>query len=610
MSPKTIDPDLLAAMRQVTSHYIKLREGTPAHLIKTQLGKKRHLLEEASRDGYLLWTGPRYFPCYPALELESSGTRESVQQWTTVVLRALKALYERDGDRMCDDRVTLEMCIQIDPAVAPEAVSVGMFFAKDFQLLVHLWNWKNLSDEHGSVNLATSDRLLDFHDLPTAWNKELKSRAKAAAPAAAARSDSPRAGSPPLVFETTGETYTSEGIEGEGGAGRVFRVVDSAEKRWALKCLRPEQATAVRTKRFLNELNFCSSCSHPNVVKVVDQGFIIHAGKKCPFYVMPLYPSTLRKLLSSGLPVEKAMRFFLEILDGVEAAHLIDVWHRDLKPENILHDPTVDRFLVSDFGIARFTAEEMYTIVETQPGKRLANFLYAAPEQRRAEAPVDQRTDIYALGLMLNELFTGQVPQGAGFKRIGQASHDFSYLDDLVDEMIQQDPEKRPTSIQTIKLRIIAGGQEFVRLQDLNKLKTAVIPETTIDDPILQNPIELVDIDYSGGMLKLKLNQAPNSGWVQAFCNMPGYSAIMGKEPSRYTFVEDEAKIEANINNARLIVGHFQNYLREANRLYVTTIAAARRQQIEHRNHELRESLKRAQEEEQTREYIRRTIKL
>src|SRR5205807_2229991 len=166
----------------------------------------------------------------------------------------------------------------------------------------------------------------------------------------------------PLRFETTSETYVVEGVEGEGGTARVFRVLDSANQRWALKCLKAEEATTTRTKRFLNELNFSRISMHRNVVKIIDQGFVVQDGKKCPFYVMPLYPSTLRKLLKTGIPPENRMPYFSDVLDGVEAAHLQGVWHRDLKPENILHDPAENRLVVSDFGIAHFTAELMHTL--------------------------------------------------------------------------------------------------------------------------------------------------------------------------------------------------------------------------------------------------------
>jgi hypothetical protein len=371
MSRKRLDQDLAAVIRQITDRYITLREGMPAHIAKTQLGKKRELLEQADRDGYLRYTGPKYFPRFLALDLEDNDTRRSVEQCTTLVLKSLRAIYEQDGDRMCAEDSILEMSKKIDPSASLETIKVGMLFATDFPHYVHLWN---VSPENEGLNLAASDRLLDFDDLPSAWKRELKSRANATAATVGSRNMPSQPASTLLVFETAGETYTSEGVEGEGGTARVLRVVDSTGNRWALKYLKPEQVTAKRTKRFLNELNFCRDFSHANVVQVIDNGFVAHGGTKCPFYVMPLYSSTLRKLLKAGLHPEKVLRYFAAVLDGVEAAHLKRVWHRDLKPENILHDPAEDKLLITDFGIAHFTSERMFTTVKTRPAEQLANF--------------------------------------------------------------------------------------------------------------------------------------------------------------------------------------------------------------------------------------------
>src|SRR5271170_7249101 len=99
----------------------------------------------------------------------------------------------------------------------------------------------------------------------------------------------------PPVFESASESYTSQGILGEGATSIVYRAADSDGKQWALKSLRPEQTTTGRVKRFLNELNFCRIDVHKNVIRVVDHGFSLQEGKKCPFYIMPCYSSTLQK---------------------------------------------------------------------------------------------------------------------------------------------------------------------------------------------------------------------------------------------------------------------------------------------------------------------------
>ena len=175
MSPNPVDPDIVAAIKEITYRYIGDRESTPAHILKTQLGKKRHLLGKAVQDGYLLNLGPTYLPGYPALEFVDRSTRESAAQSTTLVLNAMRAIYERDGDRMCNHDVVLQMCRTLDPSATPENVSIGMLFAKDFRQLVTLWN---IPDGEHSLTLSVSDRLLDFDDLPSAWERELEHTAE------------------------------------------------------------------------------------------------------------------------------------------------------------------------------------------------------------------------------------------------------------------------------------------------------------------------------------------------------------------------------------------------------------------------------------------------
>jgi serine/threonine protein kinase len=413
-----------------------------------------------------------------------------------------------------------------------------------------------------------------------------------------------------ITFVTAFEQYTVRQTIGNGGAGTVYDVIDEDGKHFALKLLN-HSADTRKTKRFKNEISFCYRNVHPNVIRVLDYGAAISGEESRPFYVMPLYPSTLRKLMESN-PTQSAerMRLFGQILDGVEAAHLQGVVHRDLKPENILFDSSDGTLVVADFGIARFKEEDLHTAVETHNRERLANFLYSAPEQRERGKDVGCPADVYALGLIFNELFTAQVPQGAGFKRIGEVSSDHAFLDALVDEMIQQDPTKRPDSIKTIKLQLISRGQDFVRLQELSRLKDTVFAETVNDDSLITDPLKLVGVDYDNGMLKLTLSQAPNAAWIRVFVNLGNFAAVYGKEPSRFTFSTDEATIPATEDDAQIIVNHFKNYLAETNRLYALQIETARLQQIEERDRKLRESVVRLEKERRTREAILKNIRI
>ena len=101
----------------------------------------------------------------------------------------------------------------------------------------------------------------------------------------------------PLTFDTPFDTYASSTVIGEGGAGRVYVVTNSAGEEFALKCLAPERITSKRLKRFKNEIQFCQHHNHSNIVKVVDTGATLIKGVKCPFYVMNRYSGTLRTLM-------------------------------------------------------------------------------------------------------------------------------------------------------------------------------------------------------------------------------------------------------------------------------------------------------------------------
>src|SRR5262249_14950910 len=157
---------------------------------------------------------------------------------------------------------------------------------------------------------------------------------------------------------------------------------------------------------------FLSNNRHPNIVTVTDFGIADAENLKGPFYVMKRYDGSLREQLAAGMPPDRVLGFFAQMLDGVEAAHLLGAIHRDLKPENFLFDARTQTLAIADFGIANFAERHLLTMVETTAQQRLANFMYAAPEQRTPGRETTNTADIYALGLILNEMFTGAVPHG------------------------------------------------------------------------------------------------------------------------------------------------------------------------------------------------------
>jgi serine/threonine protein kinase len=223
-----------------------------------------------------------------------------------------------------------------------------------------------------------------------------------------------------------------------------------------------------------------------NVVEVLDYGFTDEEGLRVPFCIMRYYPKTLRTLIKERISPEKVLGFFAQMLDGVEAAHLKGIWHRDLKPENVLYDPENDTLVVADFGIARFREEFLATQVETAAGDRLANFLYAAPEQKNGGADADLRCDIFALGLILNEMFTNDVAQGENSPLVGDVAPNYRFLDQIVQKMISHKAEERYDSIDLLKQDLMehaAGIFERKRLDDSTK---EVVPLDVPEDPYVR----------------------------------------------------------------------------------------------------------------------------
>ena len=304
----------------------------------------------------------------------------------------------------------------------------------------------------------------------------------------------------PIEFRTTFSSYLAREVIGEGGSGRVYLADEDQGPPVAIKLLDESKATKERLKRFENEYRFCNQTDHPNIIRVIDHGLHEERGS---FFVMPLYECSLRQLLNDGIPCDRALAIFSRIINGVEAAHLLGVVHRDLKPENILVRNRGDELVVADFGIARFTAEDLYTAVETKAQDRLANFQYAAPEQRMRDADVDYRADIYAIGLMLNEMFTRAIPLGTNYQTIGAVAEESGYLDSLVARMLSQDPAARPSSMRDIRQELNARRNEFLSHQRVSALKQTVISEAEIDDPLAEIPPTVIDADWDGSTLTL-----------------------------------------------------------------------------------------------------------
>ncbi len=193
---------------------------------------------------------------------------------------------------------------------------------------------------------------------------------------------------------------------GRGGTSVVFRAEDLRHPRdVAVKVLHPEVTAVLSRERFLREIEFVASLTHPHILPLFDSG----EADGLLFHVSPLLEGeTLRDRLTRErmLPVDEALRIGSEILDGLGYAHSHGVLHRDIKPANILL--AAHHAYISDFGVAR-ALEEGGKKRLTATGIVVGTPSYMSPEQAGGE-PLDHRSDLYAAACVICEMLCGESP--------------------------------------------------------------------------------------------------------------------------------------------------------------------------------------------------------
>ncbi len=254
------------------------------------------------------------------------------------------------------------------------------------------------------------------------------------APATAAN-----AASPPWTGDLTGVPILEIGhtfagryriirLLGAGGMAAVYQAWDETlSMAVALKLIRVDPSTPAEDirqleERFKRELKLARQVTHPNVVRIHDLGEMGRTLYLTMAYVQGADLATVIQR-DGRLPIARALSLARQIVSGLAAAHQAGVVHRDLKQANIMVDGD-DQALLTDFGIARSNAGDQALLTEvaishlparstlhTTPGAIMGTLEYMAPEQARGE-PADERTDIYAFGLILYELLAGGRPRG------------------------------------------------------------------------------------------------------------------------------------------------------------------------------------------------------
>jgi eukaryotic-like serine/threonine-protein kinase len=256
--------------------------------------------------------------------------------------------------------------------------------------------------------------------------------------------------------DVLGGRYEILQMLGEGGMGAVYKAMDrELDRPVALKLIRPELAANPSIlARFKQELLLAHQVTHKNVIRIYDLG----DADGVKFITMEFVDGVdLRALIKEReqekkkFTPEEAVEITEQICRALEATHTVGVIHRDLKPQNIMRDGS-GRILLMDFGLARTIAGEGMT----QTGALVGTMEYMSPEQALAK-DLDQRSDLFTLGLILYELLTGKTPYSAEsvvaslIKRtqeraIPVSDHDGTIpkpLSNIVSKCLERDPQFR-----------------------------------------------------------------------------------------------------------------------------------------------------------------------
>jgi serine/threonine-protein kinase len=245
--------------------------------------------------------------------------------------------------------------------------------------------------------------------MPEQGGKARNSGVTTRSPIVAVRDESDRA-KDPLLGKVLDGRYQIENVLGEGGMGIVYRAVHTTlGKQLAIKVLRPEVSKKEEIlARFKQEARSASAIGNQHIIDISDFGVLPDGST---YFVMEfLGGKSLTEALQDGkFETSRTIRVARQLCNALGAAHEIGVVHRDLKPDNVQlieRDNNSDFVKVLDFGIAKVGGASSKL---TQAGQVFGTPHYMSPEQCAGTA-VDNRTDIYAIGVMMYEMATGQVP--------------------------------------------------------------------------------------------------------------------------------------------------------------------------------------------------------
>ncbi|WP_245913689.1 protein kinase domain-containing protein [Nannocystis exedens] len=361
--------------------------------------------------------------------------------------------------------------------------------------------------------------------------------------------------------------YRIEALAGRGGMGAVYRAVDVlVGDVVALKVL-GKSVTPKQLEGFRREVRLARRISHPNVARTHDMGE--HDG--VPFLIMEFVEgSTLQELIrdesgGSGLAPARAARIALSVCEALTAAHAAGVVHRDLKPANILLE-VEGRVVLTDFGIARpLDGQHTQGLLGTP--------VYMAPEQV-AGAPVDARTDLYAVGLVLFEMLTGRLPFAgdtafaAALARLSEPPLDLlavrpdapAPLAELVRQCLSQEPGQRPASAAAIAERlrswligsgetISSGAGPLATLATGRHHPNATTPTSALTPPM----VAVLPLRYQGPPATAYLGETLTDAVIDVLSQTGGMRVLGSGATARYRDARDPRAVGTELGAAMVV---------------------------------------------------------
>lgn len=264
-------------------------------------------------------------------------------------------------------------------------------------------------------------------------------------------------------FESNNKTtYTITTFLNKGGNGYVYDCVTENGELFVVKILHDFGKNHIKELNFKKEIDLLKSLNSPYIVKCLDSGTLRlkNQQKDRIFYVMKKYDKTLEQMINDNeiTPIS-AYKYSIQLCEALKIMHKRSepLIHRDLKPENILYDEAHDALLVCDLGLTHINNGN-----RTINSGFVGNLDYHAPEQKqRGFHEVGTYTDIYSLGLIINVMFTKEIPIGENYKKIWECAPYFHFIDEIINRMVQHDYSKRENDINSVLMELNEHNMEF-----------------------------------------------------------------------------------------------------------------------------------------------------